>query len=1324
MNQSYNIQLNLGTGSAGTSDHLLQIRAQADGVNPEVIIVLFEYDQPFPEISAFTSGSITGKVSSAANPFPGFGGAVDANATGAIGQYDGTNYAVEVKIPVDWFTSTYGGAVKADGTGASTIVTSMFTSTGSLGSVGTVKDTLNDGNGATNVTITSTTTGETSFVTLNISQIVFTSAAQVVEAGSASGAFTIQTQNAIGSAKTVSEDTTIDLSSDSGAGRFDTAAGGDFDGSVTSVTISADSSSTNFYYKDTVAGTPTITAAEDPSQGWTDGTQQQTVNAAAIGQIVFTSAAQVVEAGTATGVLTIQTQDAFGNAKTVSGDTTIDLSSDSASGRFDTDAGGDFNGSVTSVTISADSSSTNFFYKATAAGTPTITAAEDPSQGWTDGTQQQTVNSAAIGKIVFTSSAQVLEAGAVSGALTIQTQDAFGNTKTVSEDTTIDLSSDSGAGRFDTGAGGDFNGSVTSVTISSGSSFVNFFYKDTAAGTPTITAAEDPSQGWTDGTQQQTVNSGALTLTDVEPESLVAGAVGDVNVSFTLTNPWPADGTVVITFPAGFSLNSGGDTGIEGAGTSFDGSVTVSVTGQTVTITRSNDGTEVAGGTAITLELTNIKNPTVTGSTGTYSIKTTDSSDATIDQDTSVSADTITTGALTSTDVEPESLVAGAVGDANVSFTLANPWPADGTVVIFPAGFTLNSGGDTGIGGAGTSFDGSVTVSVTGQTVTLTRSNDGTEVAGGTAVTLELTNVKNPTDSGSTGTFSIKTTDSSGTTIDQATVGSVTIGDADNIPDAVEDGAPNGGDGNNDGIPDSTQDNVASFPSNPGPYVTIVSPAGTILTNVSAVPNPSPGDAPETVEFPLDFIAFTVTGLPVGSPATVTLIMPSGTSVSSYWKYGPTTADPASHWYEFDFDGTTGAEIDDNIVTLSFVDGQRGDDDLTANGSIADPGAPASLIIEDPDPPKKSPDPDPDPEPDIDTINPSATLEFTKVNSSEADIVSGGAEIVITLKDDTWVTSVGVDNLRTQELIDGLNSTQAEDTGWNQIVKEGLNFNNVLRVSVSKVIINLPAFGSYNISAQETITLTIPSSAVKSKSEITAKTDFTITVSEVDLTVDISESLDPVIVGNELVYTVTITNNSSTNASDVILTDTLSQGVAFVSVASFHGACVEANGVVACNIGDLSPGGTATVTIVVEPGVTGLISNTAITSSTEDDIITANNSVTEETTVVIASIAQPSSTTTTPSTPTPVATPSPIPPTPTPTPIPTVPVTPAQSPTPSPVPIAAAPAVGGEGDGVFPWEPILGGGLGGAMALGFFLFALYRRRRRREEEEPSVAYPH
>ncbi len=174
-------------------------------------------------------------------------------------------------------------------------------------------------------------------------------------------------------------------------------------------------------------------------------------------------------------------------------------------------------------------------------------------------------------------------------------------------------------------------------------------------------------------------------------------------------------------------------------------------------------------------------------------------------------------------------------------------------------------------------------------------------------------------------------------------LGDACDGDNDGVDDDTEDGAPNDGDGNNDGIPDSDQDNVTSLVSSNGDYVTIVAPEGTELVGVAATDNPSPDDTPPGAEFPAGFLAFEVHGLEIGGAIELQIIvdLPEGVVFNSYWKYGPTPDDPTPHWYEFMFDGTTGAEIDDNVITLHFVDGLRGDGDLTADGIITDPGAPA-----------------------------------------------------------------------------------------------------------------------------------------------------------------------------------------------------------------------------------------------------------------------------------------------------------------------------------------------------------------------------------------------
>ena len=262
---------------------------------------------------------------------------------------------------------------------------------------------------------------------------------------------------------------------------------------------------------------------------------------------------------------------------------------------------------------------------------------------------------------------------------------------------------------------------------------------------------------------------GTLSATNVQPASLVAGAVGDVGVTFIISDPLPTDGKIAITFPSGFRLNSGSATAMGDDGASFDGTTSVSVSGQIATITRVGDGDSIDADTVVTLTLTSIKNPPVSGSSKSYIIKTTTSLDTTLDVDTAVRPDIITPGVLGFTDVEPASLVAKAVGRVTVSFTTANPLPGNGDIVItFPSGFGLIGSEVMSLAGDGPSIDGMTTVVLSEHSVIISRL-EGSLVEADTKVFLVLNGIKNPPVSGPTGTYSVKTKTSAGVPIDQAT---------------------------------------------------------------------------------------------------------------------------------------------------------------------------------------------------------------------------------------------------------------------------------------------------------------------------------------------------------------------------------------------------------------------------------------------------------------------------------------------------------------------------------------------------------------------------
>jgi subtilisin-like proprotein convertase family protein len=113
--------------------------------------------------------------------------------------------------------------------------------------------------------------------------------------------------------------------------------------------------------------------------------------------------------------------------------------------------------------------------------------------------------------------------------------------------------------------------------------------------------------------------------------------------------------------------------------------------------------------------------------------------------------------------------------------------------------------------------------------------------------------------------------------------------------------------------------------------------------------SPPAGSAPIDVGFPYGLFNFTVTDCEPGSVLDFTITYPTALPPGTqYWKYGRTPgggANDTPHWYVLP------AVISGNTVAFSIADGGLGDDDLTANGSIVDPGGPAVL----PPPPVPTP---------------------------------------------------------------------------------------------------------------------------------------------------------------------------------------------------------------------------------------------------------------------------------------------------------------------------------------------------------------------------------
>src|SRR5262249_61372702 len=112
-----------------------------------------------------------------------------------------------------------------------------------------------------------------------------------------------------------------------------------------------------------------------------------------------------------------------------------------------------------------------------------------------------------------------------------------------------------------------------------------------------------------------------------------------------------------------------------------------------------------------------------------------------------------------------------------------------------------------------------------------------------------------------------------------------------------------------------------------------------------------PGAAPPPagVEFPFGLVEFTVRDVAPGGVTVGSLSLPpvsAAERITSYWKFGPTTDNPAPHWYEFLFDPATGtgARIHGDTIFLDLRDGGlRRRDRRPADGRIQRLGGPGFL---------------------------------------------------------------------------------------------------------------------------------------------------------------------------------------------------------------------------------------------------------------------------------------------------------------------------------------------------------------------------------------------
>ncbi|MSP13758.1 MAG: DUF11 domain-containing protein [Chloroflexi bacterium] len=120
-----------------------------------------------------------------------------------------------------------------------------------------------------------------------------------------------------------------------------------------------------------------------------------------------------------------------------------------------------------------------------------------------------------------------------------------------------------------------------------------------------------------------------------------------------------------------------------------------------------------------------------------------------------------------------------------------------------------------------------------------------------------------------------------------------------------------------------------------------------------------------------------------------------------------------------------------------------------------------------------------------------------------------------------------------------------------------------------------------------------------------------------DLAISKTAAPNPVVVDTPLTYTIMVTNNGPSAASEILVTDTLPASTRFVSAAAGQGSCSAGNPVI-CHLGNLARGTHTTITVVVIPLEDGPITNSAVVAGREIDPHLDNSSTTQITQVTPA----------------------------------------------------------------------------------------------------------